>query len=406
VRKPVLTIFYQFNPWQATIGGIQSTITNFIKYAPSEFEVRLVGTAVDATQSIGQWHTQEFAGKPMSFFPLIRVENDDFRQKIPTTLRYALALLKRNFRSDFMHFHRLEPSLASLGWAGDKTLFVHNDIQEQVSATAQKNAILWQRFPALYFGLESLLVRQFSEILSCNTNSVQFYQQRYPTLADRIQPIKNTVDNEIFYPLSVLERMQHSSALAQKLGLATDTRFILFAGRLHPQKDPILLLRALAALQDPQTHLLIAGNGELASEVKTAIDHHRLAGQVTMLGSIGQRQLADLHRLSRAFVLSSAYEGLPMTVLEALACGTPVVTTHCGETPNLLTANSGVVSSERTPIAIADAMRQVLLNPEHYPASACVRAAKPYDARLVTEAVYDQMLSRWEPQPVLAPVHS
>ena len=43
MRKPILAIFYQFNPWRTTIGGIQTVISTFIKYALSEFEVRLLG---------------------------------------------------------------------------------------------------------------------------------------------------------------------------------------------------------------------------------------------------------------------------------------------------------------------------------------------------------------------------
>jgi glycosyltransferase involved in cell wall biosynthesis len=291
-----------------------------------------------------------------------------------------------------------------LPWAGDKTLFIHNDIQEQISAKSQKQAILWQQFPALYFTLEGLLVRQFTEILSCNSHSTAFYRQHYPTLAPRINPIHNTVDHDLFYSLPGSERERRRHHLARQLGLSENTRFVLFAGRLHPQKDPVLLVRSLAALNDPNVHLLIAGDGELATDVQVEITQLGLAGRATLLGAVNQRQLADFHRLSSAFVLSSVYEGLPMTVLEALACGTPVVTTNCGETPKILTANSGVVSKERTPAAIAEALRRVLLNPYSYRAEACTRAAKPYSARVVTEAVYSQMLSRWNGKPVLAPV--
>jgi glycosyltransferase involved in cell wall biosynthesis len=116
-----------------------------------------------------------------------------------------------------------------------------------------------------------------------------------------------------------------------------------------------------------------------------------------MLGSIDQASLANLHRLCSIFVLSSAYEGLPLVVLEALACGTPVVTTRCGETPNLLADDSGVVCEERTPTAIASAMRRVLFNPDDYPSEACVQTAKPYGARHVISDVYSEMLKRWKP---------
>lgn len=396
MRKPILTIFYQFNPWNSTIGGIQTLINTFIKYAPNEFEVRLVGTGSDRTQTVGKWHQAELAGREISFFPLFTLENDNFRTLVPTTVKYAAALVGRCLESDFMHFHRLEPSLAALKWRGEKTLFIHNDIHTQIKAVGDKNAILWRRFPAAYFALESLLVRQFSQIFSCNTDSAQLYKQRYPLIQDRVAYIKNSFDNEIFYPLSREQREAQRRELAKRLSLNEETRFILFAGRLHPQKDPILLVRAIAALNVPHTHLLIAGDGELAAAVRTEIAQLGLSSRVTMLGALAIEELARLHRISNVFVLSSAYEGLPLVVLEALASGTPVVTTRCGETPKLLAADNGVICEQRTPECLADALHQVILNSEDYPSASCVRTAQPYAARTVVRDVYSQMFTRWE----------
>jgi glycosyltransferase involved in cell wall biosynthesis len=121
-----------------------------------------------------------------------------------------------------------------------------------------------------------------------------------------------------------------------------------------------------------------------------------------MLGAVTQKEIARLHRICNVFVLSSEYEGLPLVVLEALASGTPVVTTQCGETPKLLGAKSGVVCSERTPTCIAEAIRKVLIQPEDYPTDACVRAAQPYAARTVIRDVYSDMFSRWEQKASLA----
>ncbi len=197
-----------------------------------------------------------------------------------------------------------------------------------------KNAILWRYFPQAYFGLERMLVKQFTQILSCNSDSVKLYQELYPNLADRVSFIRNTVDNEVFYPLTQEERDQKRIELARQLGLNDETKFILFAGRLHPQKDPLLLVHSIAALNEDNVHLLIAGDGELASQTRLEIEQLGLTGKVSMLGPVNQARLANLHRLCSVFVLSSAYEGLPLVVLEALACGTPVVTTRCGETPS------------------------------------------------------------------------
>ena len=404
MRKPILTIFYQFNPWYSSIGGIQTVIRTFIKYAPSEFEVRLVGTQSEPSQPLGVWRDTELAGKAIRFMPLFRLQNDNVRKWVPTTIKYTAALLGRYLASDFMHFHRLEPTLATLNWPGEKTLFIHNDIRKQIDSTGKKNAILWQRFPTTYSALERLLIAQFAQILSCNTESLQYYRQRYPRLGDRVSYIKNTVDNDIFYPSTSNQREQDRRRLAQKMGLAEDTRFILFAGRLHAQKDPTLLLASFAALNDPKAHLLIAGDGELRDEIKSQIASFGLSEQVTMLGPVVQAELAQLLRVCNAFVLTSAYEGLPVVVLEALASGIPVVTTQCGETPNLLSAKSGIVCQERTREAVANALNRVLRHPDDYPIEACIQAAEPYSARSVVSAVYSDMWQRWQQQNSLSGV--
>jgi glycosyltransferase involved in cell wall biosynthesis len=396
MRKPVLTIFYQFNPWNTTIGGIQTLIKTFIKYAPKEIEVRLVGTGDDNFQPKLKWQAAEVAGREISFLPLFSLKNDNFRSLIPTTFKYTAALLGRYLASDFMHFHRLEPSLAAWNWQGEKALFIHNDIHTQIQAADDQKAILWRRFPGAYFALESLLVRQFSQILSCNTDAAEFYKQRYPSVKDRVAYIKNSFDNEIFYPLSQAQRQAQRQELAIKLGLDEETRFILFAGRLHPQKDPVLLVRGFAALNQPHTHLLIAGDGELATEIRVEIGRLGLSSQVTMLGAVAIEELAKLHRICNVFVLSSAYEGLPLVVLEALASGTPIVTTKCGETPKLLAADSGIVCEQRTPESIANALRQIILHPEDYPSASCIGTAYPYAACTVISDIYSKMLSRWE----------
>jgi glycosyltransferase involved in cell wall biosynthesis len=395
--KPILTIFYQFNPWRSSIGGIQTFICSFLKYAPEDFEVRLVGTG-EPNSRIGIWQEREYAGRSIQFMPLIAIEDDNVRNLVPTTFKYTAALLGRNFASDFMHFYRIEANLAALNWSGEKTLLVQNDIQKQMDPVAGNNAILWQRFPAAYFALESLLIKQFDRIYACHTQSVKFYKQKYPEIAERFTYLKNTVDEEIFYPLSAKEKEAKRQALANKMGLPQETRFLLFAGRLHPQKDPLLLIRSLAVLDEPNIHLLIAGEGELAGEIQAEIKRSGVSERVTMLGAVPQNQLAQLHQLSNLFVLTSAYEGLPFVVLEALACGIPVVTTDCGETPQFLTSDSGIVCQERTPQVIAQALRQILQHPEDYSPANCVRTAQPYSARTVVTDVYQDMLQRWQAQ--------
>ncbi|MDX2099576.1 MAG: glycosyltransferase family 4 protein, partial [Leptolyngbyaceae cyanobacterium bins.59] len=261
-----------------------------------------------------------------------------------------------------------------------------------------KQAILWRYFPKAYFALEGLLVNQFSKILSCNSESIQLYQHLYPSLVDRINYYRNSVDTEIFYPLPFVQKEVTRRQFSQKMGLSEETRFILFAGRLHPQKDPILLVRSFAALDFENAHLLIAGDGELADEVRSEITRLGLTHKITMLGSQSRNQLAYFQQISSACVLTSAYEGLPIVVLEALASGTPIVTTRCGETPKILTAESGIVCDERSPETIAKAFQIILEYPEKFPVEACTKVAAPYSANLVIQKIYSDMLNRWKPE--------
>ena len=394
MRKPVVTIFYQFDPWSNSVGGIQTVIRSFIKYAPDTFDLRLVGTQVEERVRPGTWQTAELVGRTIEFMPLFTQPKENGGSWVPDTIRYAAGLFKQNLASDFMHFHRLEPTLATRHWIGDKTLFIHNDVQAQVQPTQRKGGIFWQRIPSAYFAIERSVVPQFTEILSCNHASAAFYQQRYPSYADRVRYLRNTVDTEIFFPLSSVDREQARSTLAQRLGLSAQTRFILFAGRLHAQKDPLLLVRALASL-DSTAHLLIAGEGDLSEPLRAEVTHLGLSKRVTMLGALPQSDLAKLHQIASVFVLSSVYEGLPVAVLEALASGTPVVSTRCGETPNLLTSQSGLVCEQRTAESLSAALNQVIAHPQHFPVQACLESAAPFSASTIVQEICADMMQRW-----------
>lgn len=366
---------------------------NFIKFAPPNLKVRLVGVESNSGGNVGQWQVREIEGRQIDFFPLFKLNDDNERKRIPTTLRYIFGLLGKDFSSDFMHFHRLETAVAARQWLGHKTLFVHNDINQQIQSKDAKS-IFWQRFPWVYFSIERQLIGQFDQVLSCNSESMRLYQERYRFQVDQISFIRNSFDGCIFYPLSPASRQELRIKQARVLELPIDTKFLLFAGRLHPQKDPLLLLKALALVQSPHTHLLVAGEGELSKDMAEAADKLGLNDRVTFLGALPYQEVANLYRIASLFVLTSAYEGLPLVVLEALACGTPVVTTRAGETPRLLRPDCGLVCEERSPKAVAKAIDTVLQNPERFPPQACVENARPYSAKSVIESAYAEMLQQ------------
>jgi glycosyltransferase involved in cell wall biosynthesis len=394
LRKPVLTIFFHFDPWGDGIGGIHTLIRSHVKYAPDEFEVRVVG-AGGASDTPGAWRIAELHGREIRFMPLYIERKIDTQARIPDTMKYAFHLAGRDLASDFMHFHRIEPTMLTWRWPGEKTLFIHLDIEKQLRTEPQRNESRWRRFPHLYLALERLLIGQFHQVLSCNSSSLRFHRERYPRLASRFRFIRNCIDTDIHYPLDPATRQDRRRMFARSMGLHADTRFVLFAGRLEPMKDPLLLLRAFAALNRASTHLLIAGAGSLQEEIRQEITRLNLHQHVSLLGGVAPDQLANLQRVSAVLLLTSAYEGLPMVLLEALACGTPVVTTPSGESADILSPGTGIVSKDFRADSIAEVLRRVLDDPEGYASPNCAQAAKPYSARAVLADLFDEMLARW-----------
>src|SRR5439155_540167 len=98
-------------------------------------------------------------------------------------------------------------------------------------------------------------------------------------------------------------------------------------GRLEPSKDPLRAVEALAELQAAggPVRAWFAGSGSLEDAVRESVERRGLAGSVELLGTIAPEQVADRLRETRALLVTSLWEGQPRSVLEALGCGTAVV---------------------------------------------------------------------------------
>ncbi len=133
---------------------------------------------------------------------------------------------------------------------------------------------------------------------------------------------------------------------------------VLGVGRLTTQKDFPTLLHAFARVRSQRpARLLILGEGEKRSELEALAHELGLASDVRLHGYV-DNPYAYMHRCA-VFVLSSAYEGLPNALIEAMACGAPVVSTDCpsGPTEILERGRYGCL----VPIGDADAMAQAIL---------------------------------------------
>lgn len=165
--------------------------------------------------------------------------------------------------------------------------------------------------------------------------------------------------------VSVQPPSRSPADLRAEFGLgAGETPLLLFAGRLEPIKGPDVLLEAFTALLEhhPDATLLMAGTGSSEPLLRRAIADAALGERVRLLGD--RRDVFNLMAIADLFVIPSRGEGMPTVLLEALACGCPVVATSVGAIPEVTRhgALADLVPPER-PSELALACARLLDDP-------------------------------------------
>jgi glycosyltransferase involved in cell wall biosynthesis len=172
--------------------------------------------------------------------------------------------------------------------------------------------------------------------------------------ADRVTPLRNGVDLQRFVPLP--ER----DAVRSELGLNRYT--LLSVGYLIERKGHELIIAALPAL--PDAELLIAGSGPDRAKLESLAVQLGVSDRVQFLGPVAQPELKRYYNAADAMVLASSREGWANVLLEAMACGTPVVASNVWGTPEVVaTPAAGVLMRERTPLGVADAVKALRAAP-------------------------------------------
>ena len=172
--------------------------------------------------------------------------------------------------------------------------------------------------------------------------------------AERVVSLRNGVDLELFQPSA-----RTPNALFT----------LLAVGHLVPVKAQDLIIGALTLL--PGVRLVLAGDGPDRIKLETLARELNVGERVTFLGAVPQAQLRGHYGAADALVLSSSREGWANVLLEAMACGTPVVASRVYGTPEVVAApEAGVLMRERSYQGVADAVNALRAN---YPDRAATR---------------------------------
>ncbi len=155
-----------------------------------------------------------------------------------------------------------------------------------------------------------------------------------------------------FHPLFPLER----EALRQHYQLSPDTTCLLNVGSNHPRKNIITILQVIQYLKTQQIPIQFWKVGEdFTSEQQAWIQAHNLQSFVTYLGKPDQSTLLQLYNAADMLLAPSTHEGFGITLLEAMACGTPVITANTSAMPEVV-GDAGVLIDPLNVEAIAAAL--------------------------------------------------
>jgi glycosyltransferase involved in cell wall biosynthesis len=217
----------------------------------------------------------------------------------------------------------------------------------------------------LHFEFTKRVLHSAARIFAVSNFSKQDTERLFGVPGDRIEVVYNALDDRF--------RQGHATEADHKLiaeRYQVTYPFLLYAGRISPHKNVIRIIEAFSALkvelqkegQFPDLKLIIIGD-ELSKhpDLRRAVIKSRVQNDVRFLGFVPIGVLRIFYDLAKIFVFPSLYEGFGLPPLEAMAHGTPVVTSNTSSIPEVV-GNAAVMVNPENVFEIMHALHRVLLD--------------------------------------------
>lgn len=172
---------------------------------------------------------------------------------------------------------------------------------------------------------------------------------------DRCATVVNGINTDVFHP-------QDQRACRDELGVAPDARLIVYVGRLIEAKGLRELVTSVAKLRqaDPRVCAVVIGEGDFKTDLMQQITALGQASGIQLVGGKLPPQVAKYINAADLLTLPSWTEGYPNVLVEALACGCPVVATQVGGIPEIVTPDNGVMVEPRQPDELQRGLKTAL----------------------------------------------
>jgi len=201
--------------------------------------------------------------------------------------------------------------------------------------------------------------RKAARVITVSEASKRDIIELLHTPAAKVEVVYNGFDERLATPSA-------EDAARVRARFQLDAPFVLYAGNIKPHKNVDRLIEAFAALRqrglDTVKLLIIGDDISKYSNLRRLVHRHQLHQQVRFLGFVSTDTLAALYRLAQVFVFPSLYEGFGLPPLEAMANGTPVITSNVSSLPEVV-GDAALLIDPLDERSIADAMYRVLTEP-------------------------------------------
>ena len=202
-----------------------------------------------------------------------------------------------------------------------------------------------------------LAANRSARVLTVSEASKRDILRFCPIPSDKVDVIYNAIDDRFSQPPDVTQMTR----VRERYQL--HDRFLLYSGNVKPHKNLERLIDAFGRLRQHEfgdIKLLITGS-EISryATLRRAVHRYNLHKHVRFLGFLPAETLAILYQLADAFVFPSLYEGFGLPPLEAMASGTPVLTSNVSSLPEVV-GDAALLIDPYDPESIADGMRRIL----------------------------------------------
>ena len=276
-----------------------------------------------------------------------------FRWSKSTVLRSSILLTVGEQLEQIDLFHGLEPSGFPLFYTRRKCVVTIHDVTPLILPWAFPPRHRWILATAL-----SCVRRQADAVIVPSASAAADVVRHLNIDRDRITVISMGCDPRFQAAVNPLR----TATVRQRYGLPE--RYALFVGTLEPRKNLQTLLRGFARFraecpQDDVKLVLAGGPGWGQEPFDGILDTLKMRDHVLFMGFVVDKDLPDLYRGAEVFVYPSLYEGFGLPVLEAMACGIPVITSDRSSLPEVA-GNAALLIDPTQPEALAAALSSVV----------------------------------------------